>query len=254
MAFINVLEHVQVIAILRSNDSRHLATAAEALIDAGLPLVEFALTTPAALDALAALAPSVPAGSLGAGTVLTASDAHRAVDAGAAYLVTPTVELAVLEAGRELGVPIVCGAFTPTELLSAHRAGAQAVKVFPAATVGPGYLRALLAPLPGLRLVPTGGIAIDEVPAYLQTGAFAVGMGSQLVGDACEGGSVKQLAGRAQRLVAAVAEANEAEAPHQGSAQLTGEAPPQTLPADGPTGDNTRPSDGRRQIAPRTDR
>jgi len=205
MAFVEVLGRVRVVAILRSTDSRHLPAAAEALVGAGLPLVEFALTTPGALDALAVCARSAPVGSLGAGTVLSATDAHRSVDAGAAYLVTPTVEPAVLEVGRQRGVPVICGALTPTEILAAERAGAQAVKVFPAATGGCPYLKAVLTPLPRLRLVPTGGIAIDEVPAYLRAGALAVGMGGQLLGDACEGGSLQQLAGRARQLVAAVA-------------------------------------------------
>jgi 2-dehydro-3-deoxyphosphogluconate aldolase/(4S)-4-hydroxy-2-oxoglutarate aldolase len=104
-----------------------------------------------------------------------------------------------------LGVPFYPGALSPTEVFTAHRAGAPLVKLFPAATVGPRYIKDLHGPLPGVRIMPTGGIAIDDIPAWLSAGASAVGLGGPLLGDAAAGGSLAALAGRARRAADAVA-------------------------------------------------
>ena len=203
MEVLTTLAAVRAMAVLRSAHAGRLAAVAHTLVDAGLPVVEFALTTPGALGALAAYrADAPPEVCLGAGTVLSASQARQAVEAGAAYLVTPTLAPEVVAEGSRLGVPVLCGALTPTEILAATEAGAAAVKVFPASTVGPGYLRAVLAPLAGTPLVPTGGIGVGEAIGYLEAGAVAVAMGSQLVGDACEGGDLRALGDRTRQLVA----------------------------------------------------
>jgi len=185
-----------VIAILRADSAARFAEVAATLLDAGVSAVEFTLSTPGALDALRECAGL----GFGAGTVLTPEAAAHAVDAGAAYLITPAVCADVIAEGSALGVPVIAGAFTPTEILAAWRAGATMVKVFPALVGGPDYVRAVRAPLPHIPLVPTGGVGIAEATAYLAAGATAVGMGSPLVGDACAGGSLAALRERAAEL------------------------------------------------------
>jgi 2-dehydro-3-deoxyphosphogluconate aldolase / (4S)-4-hydroxy-2-oxoglutarate aldolase len=185
----------------------YLAAAADVLVAHGVLAVEFALTTDGALDALERYCSSSPSEAcVGAGTVLSAADARSAVGAGARYLVTPAFLPEVVETGDLLGVPVVAGAFTATEILAAHSAGAQLVKVFPAALAGPSYVRLLRDPLPQVPLVPTGGIGIEQPPEYLAAGAFAVGIGSQLLGDSLRGGDLDELAMRAGRLAKAVRE------------------------------------------------
>ncbi|MET8876191.1 bifunctional 4-hydroxy-2-oxoglutarate aldolase/2-dehydro-3-deoxy-phosphogluconate aldolase [Nocardia sp. NPDC004604] len=184
-----------VIAILRAPSAARFAEVTATLHEAGITAVEFTLNTPGALDALRDS--SGFAHPVGAGTVLTALDAARAVDAGATYLITPTVCPEVIAEGRRLGVPVICGAFTPTEIHSAWAAGATMVKVFPAAVGGPGYLKAIRGPLPQIPLVPTGGIGLADARAYLDAGATALGMGSPLVGDACISGDLDALRERA---------------------------------------------------------
>ncbi len=191
----------RVVAILRGRGGAGIPDAARTLVDNGVRVVEVALTTPGALGALETLCSAAPQeAAIGAGTVLTAQAARDAVQAGACYLVTPAVLPDVIAAAADLGVPVLAGAFTPTEILSAHRAGAQLVKLFPAATGGPAYLKAVRDPLPHIPLVPTGGIAVDEVPRYLAAGATAVGLGGQLIGDALDDGDLGELARRARQL------------------------------------------------------
>ncbi|WP_436495004.1 bifunctional 4-hydroxy-2-oxoglutarate aldolase/2-dehydro-3-deoxy-phosphogluconate aldolase [Actinokineospora sp. HUAS TT18] len=189
-----------VIAILRADSATRFAEVTATLRAAGVQAVEFTLSTPGALDALRECADL----GLGAGTVLTAADAARAVDAGARYLITPAVCAEVIAEGRRLGVPVYAGALTPSEILDAWTAGASMVKVFPASFGGPGYISAIRAPLPHIPLVPTGGIGVAEAKAYLDAGATAVGMGGPLVGDACVGGSLAALRERALELVEAL--------------------------------------------------
>lgn len=184
-----------VIAILRAPTAARFAEVTAVLHDSGITAVEFTLNSPGALDAMRECAGS--AHPVGAGTVLTAVDAARAVDAGAAYLITPTVCREVITEGLRMGVPVICGAFTPTEIHSAWQAGATMVKVFPASVGGPGYLKAIRGPLNEIPLVPTGGIGLADARAYLDAGAKALGMGSPLVGDACIGGDLDALRERA---------------------------------------------------------
>ncbi|WP_406304515.1 bifunctional 4-hydroxy-2-oxoglutarate aldolase/2-dehydro-3-deoxy-phosphogluconate aldolase [Streptomyces sp. NBC_00885] len=196
------LADAPVIAILRSGSAGRFAAVADTLHRSGVRAVEFTLTTPGVLTALREYAGTKPAGlALGAGTVTTPADAQRAVEAGATYLITPAVCLDVLAEAQRLGVPVLPGALTPSEILTAWRAGATMVKLFPASAGGPSYLAAVRAPLPHVPLVPTGGIALDEAPAYLAAGAAALGMGSPLVGDACEGGDLDALHERVTNLL-----------------------------------------------------
>jgi 2-dehydro-3-deoxyphosphogluconate aldolase/(4S)-4-hydroxy-2-oxoglutarate aldolase len=201
------LETVPVVAILRSPTTRYVAAAAQVLAESGIAAIEVTLTTEGALEVLAEIRARCGAGAtVGVGSVRTVADARRAVDAGAAFLVSPDTNPAVLQVAAELGVDMLPGALSPTEVGVALSCGARAVKLFPASLGGPSYIRALLQPMPEATLVPTGGIDIDEVPAYLSAGAFAVGLGSPLLKQSLVDGQLGELRQRARSLVAALAQ------------------------------------------------
>ena len=192
-----------VVAVLRAATADGFAAVTDVLVSAGITAIEVTLTSRGAVQALAGLRRQLPPDAvIGAGTILTADQAKASVDAGAAFLVSPVLDPALIEG---LDVPFYPGALSPTEVFTAHRAGAPLVKLFPAATVGPRYIKDLHGPLPGVRIMPTGGIAIDDIPAWLSAGASVVGLGGPLLGDAAAGGSLTALAGRARRAADAVA-------------------------------------------------
>lgn len=174
-----------VIAVVRLPEAAAggLRGIARALAAGGVRAVEVTLTTPGAVDAIGDLAADDLLGGclIGAGTVLDASAARYVIDAGARFVVSPVLQQAVLDACRDRDVPCIPGAFTPTEILDACRAGAPLVKLFPAAGVGPGYVRDVLAPLPFLRLVPSGGVSLANAGDWIRAGAAAVSVGSALV-------------------------------------------------------------------------
>lgn len=194
-----------VIAIVRLPEVGSAASVASAVHRGGIRLIELTLTTAGALDAVTTMREAGLDGlSVGVGSVRTAGDARRSIDAGAEYLVTPTTNLDVLEAGRQPGVPVVCGGLTPTELETAHRAGSTYVKLFPASAVGPRYLREVLAPMPDLRIIPTGGVGVDTIPQFKAAGAVGVGVGSALVDQqTVVAGDWPELERRAKALVSA---------------------------------------------------
>jgi 2-dehydro-3-deoxyphosphogluconate aldolase/(4S)-4-hydroxy-2-oxoglutarate aldolase len=197
------------IAILRSSSAERYGDVTDVLVDAGIRAVEFTFTAPDVAGAIRAYAARKPGDvALGAGTVTTAAQAREAVDAGATYLISPAVCLDVVEEGTRLGVPVLPGASTPTEILTAWRAGAALVKVFPVSALGgPSYIKAVRGPLPDIPLVPTGGVDAANADGYLAAGAVGVGVGSPLLADACEpGGDLDALAGRTRALVAVVTE------------------------------------------------
>jgi 2-dehydro-3-deoxyphosphogluconate aldolase / (4S)-4-hydroxy-2-oxoglutarate aldolase len=199
-----------VIAVVRVREAVGLRTAARALAAAGVGACEITLTTAGALDAIAELTADggVPGCAVGAGTVLDEGAARDAIAAGARFVVSPTLEPAVLDVCRSHDVPCIPGALTPTEILAAWRAGATLVKVFPASAVGPGYIRDLLAPLPFLRLVPSGGVSLDNAGDWIRAGAAAVSVGSALITEALlQPESAAELTRRARAFVAQVAEA-----------------------------------------------
>ncbi|MFF2639429.1 bifunctional 4-hydroxy-2-oxoglutarate aldolase/2-dehydro-3-deoxy-phosphogluconate aldolase [Streptomyces niveus] len=192
----------RLVAIVRGDDPDAALRTVLALVDEGIALVEVSLSGRDALDVIArARAALGPAAPLGAGTVLTAADAHAVHRAGADFVVTPAVCEGVT-AARELGLPVLAGVMTPTEIVAALRAGACAVKIFPAAQAGgPAYLRALQGPFPDVPFVPVGGVDAAAARAYLDAGALAVGIGSPLVGDAAsteDGAGVDALRARAR--------------------------------------------------------
>jgi 2-dehydro-3-deoxyphosphogluconate aldolase/(4S)-4-hydroxy-2-oxoglutarate aldolase len=195
-----------VMAILRAPTARYVERAADVLVDAGITCIELTLTVPGALDAVARLARNLPSGvALGVGTVITAQQAVDALDVGAGFLVSPAGCPDVQSVATARGVPFYPGAWTPSEVLTAWQGGAAAVKLFPAASGGPGHLLRLRDPLPDVPLVPTGGVALDDVSGYLQAGAVAVGVGTPLLGDALTGGDPAALRERCRRLLEAVA-------------------------------------------------
>jgi 2-dehydro-3-deoxygluconokinase len=169
----------RIIGIVREEGPEAATAALRTLAEAGLEVAEISLTTPSALRAIEQ-ARRDDALLVGVGTVLDAAAARQAVDAGAQLVVTPTVSAAVIAAGNRYGVPVVAGAATPTEIMTALELGAQLVKLFPASALGPDAVGDILAALPQVGLVPTGGVSAEQAPAYLDAGAFAVGMGSAL--------------------------------------------------------------------------
>ena len=195
----------RVVAVLRARAAGDYPAVVEVLVDAGIRSIELTLTTPGTLDVLPAIVAAVgSAAEVGVGTVLSGDDAERALARGAAFLVTPTVRPAVIAAAVGAGRPVYPGALTPTEVEADWSAGASAVKVFPASVVGPAYLRALAGPFPGVLAMPSGGVAVDDAPAWLAAGAIAVSLGGELLGDAFRGGDLRALADRARRARAVV--------------------------------------------------
>ncbi|MFB8199888.1 bifunctional 4-hydroxy-2-oxoglutarate aldolase/2-dehydro-3-deoxy-phosphogluconate aldolase [Kitasatospora purpeofusca] len=188
----------RILAIVRGNDPDAALDAVLALFASGIDLVEVSLTTAGALDVLECARTALgPYAALGAGTLVTAADARAAARAGAAFAVTPGLTEAVGEA-QSLGMPVLAGAVTPTEVASAWTEGATAVKLFPGSLGGPGYLKALRDPFPDIPFVPVGGVDAAAARDFLAVGALAVGVGGPLVGTAASlGGDTAGLAARA---------------------------------------------------------
>jgi 2-dehydro-3-deoxyphosphogluconate aldolase/(4S)-4-hydroxy-2-oxoglutarate aldolase len=177
------ITEVGIVPVIRASSAKDAEQVAHALLAGGLRILEITMTVPGALDVLASLARTLDSDVLlGAGTVTSAAMVDSAVKSGAAFVVTPSVVPDVIAAARTHDVACIGGALTPTEVFATHRAGADVVKVFPAATAGgPAYIRALKGPFPAIPLMATGGIGLDEVGAYLQAGVVAVGAGSELI-------------------------------------------------------------------------
>lgn len=202
----DALARQRLLAIIRGSDPDACVRTAEVLAEAGVRLLEVSLTSTDALAVLRRVVEELGDDvGVGAGTVLTDADARHVLDTGAAFAVTPALGAGVTTAG-ELGLPVLAGALTPTEVVAARDAGAAAVKVFPAATLGPAHVRALRDPFPDVPLVPVGGVDLPDVPRYFAAGACAVGVGSPLTGDAPHGGDTAALRERAAAFVAAARE------------------------------------------------
>jgi 2-dehydro-3-deoxyphosphogluconate aldolase/(4S)-4-hydroxy-2-oxoglutarate aldolase len=207
---LNRLLMERVIAIVRLDSGDQLTQVAEALKAGGVSVIEFALSTPDALNMVKEASAHFGGDVLlGAGTVLDPETARAAILAGAEFIVTPTVNLKTIELCKRYGKPVVSGAMTPTEVLTVWEAGADLVKVFPASSIGgPKYIKAVLTPLPQLRLVPTGGVSVNNVAQYLKAGAAAVAVGGNLVNEkSVANGDWAAITAEAQRLVATVSSA-----------------------------------------------
>ena len=205
--FLTELTSERMLAIVRGTDPDAAIRAALVLLGSGIRFLEVSLVTTDALRVISEVARLAPGGTVvGAGTVLTREDVARAEEAGARFMVTPAVAESVAESVTR-GIPVLAGAFTPTEVLTALSLGATAVKLFPSSIGGPAYLRALRDPLPDVPFVPVGGVDAALAAEYLAAGAVAVGIGSPLVGDAARGGDLDALRERAAKFLT-VAEAS----------------------------------------------
>jgi 2-dehydro-3-deoxyphosphogluconate aldolase / (4S)-4-hydroxy-2-oxoglutarate aldolase len=217
MDLLTALRSQRLMAIVRGTDPAAASRAVLTLAEAGVRLLEVSLTTPDAFSVIARARTELGGGAhVGAGTVITAEDAHRAADAGADFVVTPAI-VPGLPAAAGRGLPVLAGALTPTEVVAATQQGAPAVKLFPASLGGTRYLRALLDPFPSVPFVPVGGVDTAAAREFLAAGATAVGVGSPLLGDAASGGPLSDLRVRARQFLAALAPADAGQEPGEGS-------------------------------------
>jgi 2-dehydro-3-deoxyphosphogluconate aldolase/(4S)-4-hydroxy-2-oxoglutarate aldolase len=173
---------VGLIPVVRASSAAEGKFAAEAVSRGGLPIVEITMTVPGAMEVIAELVHDLPDVLVGAGTVLDVKMVRRCLDAGAAFLVSPGLDLATVKLARKEKVLMMAGALTPTEVMSAWKAGADFIKIFPCAQVGgPAYIKALKGPFPQVPIVPTGGVSLDTAADFLAAGAAALGVGGELI-------------------------------------------------------------------------
>jgi 2-dehydro-3-deoxyphosphogluconate aldolase/(4S)-4-hydroxy-2-oxoglutarate aldolase len=200
------VERAGVVAVIRIKEPLRLRAVVEALSSGGLTALEVTMTVPGAIELIAELAPTMPAGFLlGAGTVTDADTVRRVVEAGAQFVVSPVFRRSVVEACQAHDVPAMPGCFSPTEILDAWEAGADIIKVFPATALGPGYLKDLRGPMPQLKLMPTGGVTLDNAGDWIRAGAVAVGVGTALTdAKAIAAGDYATLRTNAERIVSNV--------------------------------------------------
>lgn len=179
---IQALMESTAVAIIRMPGPEHLVEIAQALYRGGITAIEISMTTPGALKGIEAVSEKLGNEiELGAGSILNSDMTKDAVSAGARYIVSPVFKSEIIETAHNLDVPVMPGAFSPTEIQAAHEAGADFIKVFPAKFFGPAYISALKAPLPHLRLMPTGGITPDNTDQWLEAGSDLLGIGSALL-------------------------------------------------------------------------
>ena len=182
MTVLDIIARNRIVAIVRLDDLSTAAHITDALIDAGIRAIEFTLTNPAAVSTIEAMRKLVDdTVAVGAGSVISAEQVRAVADAGAQFVVSPVCKRDVIDACLALDLPTMPGAFTPTEIQCAWEWGASVVKVFPANHLGRRYFKDVLAPLPHLRLMPTGGVTADNMREFLDYGAFALGVGSTLI-------------------------------------------------------------------------
>ena len=192
----------RLIIVARAQRATDYDAVLDVLVDAGIRSVELTLTTPGTFEHLPRLLERFgDTIDLGIGTVTNTADLARALDAGAAYIVTPITSTEFVRQATDAGVPIVPGGLTPTELFASWSAGASAVKIFPAGQVGPSYLKDLRGPFPDIVAVPSGGVDLAGAEAWLRAGAVAVSVGGPLLGDAFRGGDLQALRTRAEAFV-----------------------------------------------------
>ncbi len=203
---LNLIRESGVIAIMRAQSSEQLITAADAIKAGGVNVIEATMTTPGALGVIAEATQRYGQEVLfGAGTVLDAETARSAILAGAGFVVAPTLNLEMVALCNRYSVPVVPGCYTPTEMLTAWEAGADMVKLFPASIGGPSLVKAILAPLPQLEIVPVGGVNLDTAAAFIKNGAAALGVGSSLINQKLlDAGDMEELTRRAAAFIAEV--------------------------------------------------
>jgi 2-dehydro-3-deoxyphosphogluconate aldolase/(4S)-4-hydroxy-2-oxoglutarate aldolase len=177
-----IIERVGLIPVLRARTTAQAHAVVKAMIEGGVKVIEVTMTVPGAVDLLRELKEEYPGLLLGSGTVTTAEEAEATIAAGAEFVVSPSFHPAVITRTRTLGKLSIPGALTPTEVITAWRAGADYVKIFPCSAMGgASYLKSLLAPFPDLKLIPTGGVTLQTAEGFLRAGARALGVGGDLV-------------------------------------------------------------------------
>lgn len=204
------IEEVGIVPVVRAPSADLAIRACEALLAGGISIFEITMTVPDAPGVIRSLVARFKGSAVvGAGTVLSAEDARSCIDAGAQFIVSPGLDLPTIEAAHERDVPIMPGALTPTEVITAWKAGSDMVKIFPCSAVGGAkYLRALKGPLPQVKMLPTGGVSLATVHEFIAAGAAALGVGTELVDiKALAAGQDATLTERARELVQAVAAA-----------------------------------------------
>ena len=197
-----------VIAIMRAKSSDQLIQAADAIKAGGVRVIEVTMTTPGAMQVIEEATGRYGQEVLfGAGTVLDAETARAAILAGAEYIVAPTLNLEMIALCNRYDIPVVPGCYTPSEMLTAWEAGADLVKLFPASVGGPSLIKAILAPLPQLKIVPVGGVDLNTAAEFIKMGAFALGVGSSLISQKLlDAGDLDELKRRAEAFLKAVRE------------------------------------------------
>jgi 2-dehydro-3-deoxyphosphogluconate aldolase/(4S)-4-hydroxy-2-oxoglutarate aldolase len=205
---LNLIQQCGIVAIVRLDDLSQAVSLTLALIVGGVNVIEFTLTNPDAIDVIRQInLPEINEGSaiIGAGSVITLEQTRQVIDAGAQFVVSPIVKQDVIDYCVKQEIPAFPGAFTPTEIQSAWEMGAAAVKVFPARSLGASYIKDVLAPLPHLRLIPTGGIGLSNIADFVRSGVVAVGVGSSLLDEkAISDGDWSAITQRAAEFVAAL--------------------------------------------------
>jgi 2-dehydro-3-deoxyphosphogluconate aldolase / (4S)-4-hydroxy-2-oxoglutarate aldolase len=205
------VEQLGIVAIIRMKDPGKVRAVFDAIGEGGVWVIEVTMTVPGAIELIRQLAASLPNGFvLGAGTVLDAETARRVIDAGARFVVSPVFRRDVVAACHAQDVAIMPGCFTPTEILDAWDMGADIVKVFPATALGPTFIKDVRGPLPQVKLMPTGGVTLDNAGDWIRAGAVAVGVGTALLDTAAiAGGNYAALRANAAKIVAGVRAARE---------------------------------------------
>ena len=207
---------IGVVPVVRAASPAQAMLAAQAVCDGGIPIVEITMTVPGAIDVIRGLRKSgLPGVLVGAGTVLDADTARRCVDAGAEFLVSPGLDLPTVEFARKEEMLIMAGALTPTEVITAWKAGSDLVKVFPCGQVGGAkYIQALKGPLPQIPLVPTGGVNLNTASEFIEAGSAALGVGGELVqSEALKAGKHEVIVENARKFLAIVKETRARAAP-----------------------------------------
>jgi 2-dehydro-3-deoxyphosphogluconate aldolase/(4S)-4-hydroxy-2-oxoglutarate aldolase len=202
----SAIEDAGVVAIIRIREAGRLRAIVDALIEGGVRALEVTMTVPRAIDLIEDLSASLPSGFLlGAGTVLDEATAARVIDAGARFVVSPVFKPGLIEVCHHRDVAALPGCFTPTEILTAWESGADFVKVFPATALGPTFFKDVKGPLPDVKLIPTGGVTLDNAGEWIRAGAAAVGVGTALLdARAIEAGDYRVLTANAARIMAGV--------------------------------------------------
>jgi len=211
-AVTEAIERLGVVAVIRLKDATLLRAIVDALAIGGVQALEVTMTTPRAIELISDIAPTLPDGFLiGAGTVLDAATARQAIEAGAQFVVSPVLRPTIIDECHQHDVAMIPGCFSPTEILDAVDAGADIVKVFPATSLGPGFFKDLRGPFPDVKLMPTGGVTVENAGEWIRAGAAAVGIGSALLpADAIAARRFDKVTDSAKRIMATLKAARSA--------------------------------------------